>query len=114
MDYVVTEEQINSLKKHIQNLIDYTLNSIREQSEDWGLGEMDEIEEIESIDKIVIDRIVPHSRLVVYADIHQKHFREDYDNVLAELQYTLKDYFPAIVFHLNNIINSEGDILTFD
>jgi hypothetical protein len=111
MDYIVTEEQLESLKKNIQNLIDYSLNSIREQSEDWGLGEMDELDEIDSIDKIVIDRIVPHSRLVVYVNIHQKQYREDYDNTLSELQYVINDYFPTIVFQLNNVIDKNGDVV---
>ena len=53
MKYVVTSEQVESLKNNIQTFIDYSLNSIREQSEEWGLGEMDELDEIESIDKIV-------------------------------------------------------------
>jgi hypothetical protein len=71
MKYVVTSEQVESLKNNIQTFIDYSLNSIREQSEEWGLGEMDELDEIDSIDKIVIDRIVTYSRLVVYLNIYQ-------------------------------------------
>ena len=104
MKYVVTSEQVESLKNNIQTFIDYSLNSIREQSEEWGLGEMDELDEIDSIDKIVIDRIVTYSRLVVYLNIYQNKEREDYDNTMAELQYMMNDIFPTIVFHLNEVI----------
>ena len=108
MKYVITPEQVESLKNNIQTFVDYALNSIRTQSEDWGLGEMDELDEIDSIDKIVVDRIVPYSRLLVYVDIHQNKDREEYDNTISELQYILEDMFPGIVFHLNEIIGSDN------
>jgi hypothetical protein len=108
MKYVITPEQVESLKNNIQTFVDYALNSIRTQSEDWGLGEMDELDEIDSIDKIVVDRIVPYSRLVVYVDIHQNKDRDEYDNTISELQYILEDMFPGIVFHLNEIIGSDN------
>lgn len=104
MKFIISEEKIDKLKKQIQTFIDYALNSIREQSEDWGLGEMDELYEIDSIDKIVIDRIVPNKKLVVYIDIYQNKERDDYDNTMAEIRYTLKDIFPNIVIRSNEII----------
>ncbi len=58
MRYIITETQKNRLYSIIQKLIDSTLNKIREESEDWGLGEMDELDEIQSVDKIEIVNIV--------------------------------------------------------
>lgn len=103
MKLTITNKQLDKLKENVQRFVDYAINDIREQSEDWGLGEMDELEEIDSIDKVVVDRIVNHSRFVVYVDIIQNRERDEYDNTLAELQYALKDIFPNIVIHLNEI-----------
>lgn len=108
MKYVITPEQAESLKKNIQTFVDYALNSIRTQSEDWGLGEMDELEEIGAIDKIVVSHITYHSRLVVYVDIYQNDYRDDFDNTVSELQYILNDVFPEIVFHLNKVIGPDN------
>ena len=41
MKYIVTESQVKSLKPRIQKLIDSELDSIRTDSEDWGMEEMD-------------------------------------------------------------------------
>jgi hypothetical protein len=107
MKFIISENKLEKLEKQIQIFIDYTLNTIREQSEEWGLGEMDELYEIDSIDKISINRITPHKKLIVYIDIYQNKERDDYDNTMAEIQYTLKDIFPNIVIHLNEIILNE-------
>ena len=108
MQYVVTKEQLIVLEKHIQSLIDSAIDSIREESEDWGLGEMDELDEIGSIVSIRINRMTTHTRLTVYVDIYVNSDRDDFDNTLAELQYRIADYFPSIVFHLNEIIGSDN------
>jgi len=104
MNIEITDKQLAKLKESIQTFVDYALNGIREQSEDWGLGEMDELDEINSIDKIVVNRVVPYNRIVVYVDIYQNRDREEYDNTLAELQYVLSDIFPNIVFHINEVL----------
>ena len=35
-------------------MIDSELDNIREESQEWGLGEMDELDEIDSIDKLLL------------------------------------------------------------
>jgi hypothetical protein len=55
---VITEVDNDKLKNFIQKRIDNTLTELREESEDWGLGEMDELDELDSIEKIEIDRVV--------------------------------------------------------
>lgn len=104
MKYIITENQIDKLQNHIQNLIDGELNNLREESEEWGLGEMDELDEIDSIDKIVIDRIVPHIGIVVYIDIYSATFRKDFDNIRAEIQYRISEWIPNVKLLINNII----------
>ena len=71
MKYIITENQIDKLQVHIQNVIDSELDNIREESEEWGLGEMDELDEIDSIDKIVIDRISTYTGLKVYVNFSE-------------------------------------------
>jgi hypothetical protein len=97
----------NKLKKIVQGQIDSALILMRHESEDWGLGEMDELYEIDSIDKIVVDRIVTQEHFEVYVDIYQNKKRHDYDNTLAEIEYSLEDIFPNVVIHINEIIPNE-------
>ena len=104
MKYIITENQIDKLQVHIQNVIDSELDNIREESQEWGLGEMDELDEIDSIDKIVIDRIVPHVGIVVYIDIYSKTDRDDFDNIRAEIQYRVSEWVPNVKLFINNII----------
>jgi hypothetical protein len=104
MKIIITENQIDKLQVHIQNVIDSELDNIREESEEWGLGEMDELDEIDSIDKIVIDRIVPHVGIVVYIDIYSKTDRDDFDNIRAEIQYRVSEWVPNVKLFINNII----------
>jgi len=104
MKIIITENQIDKLQVHIQNVIDSELDNIREESEEWGLGEMDELDEIDSIDKIVIDRIVPHIGIVVYIDIYSKTDREDFDNIISEIQYRVSEWVPNVKLFINNII----------
>jgi hypothetical protein len=104
MKIIITENQIDKLQVHIQNVIDSELDNIREESEEWGLGEMDELDEIDSIDKIVIDRIVPHVGIVVYIDIYSKTDRDDFDNIRAEIQYRVSEWVPNVKLFINKII----------
>jgi len=104
MKYIITENQIDKLQNHIQNLIDGELDSLREESLEWGLGEMDESDEIDSIEKIVIDRIVPHIGIVVYIDIYTITGREDFNNIRAEIQYRISEWVPNVKLFINNVI----------
>ena len=104
MKYIITENQIDKLQNHIQNLIDGELTNLREESEEWGLGEMDELDEIDSIEKIVIDRIVPHIGIVVYIDIYSITLRKDFDNIRAEIQYRISEWVPNVKLLINNVI----------
>ena len=58
MKFIITESQVKSLHNVIQGMINSTLDIIREESEEWGMGEMDELDEVSSVDKIVVDRVV--------------------------------------------------------
>lgn len=81
------------------------MNSIRELSEDWGLGEMDELNEIDSINRIEIDEIVSDSVIKVYVNIYQNeaYLRDEYDNVISFIEYGLNDWVTNMTIILNKI-----------
>jgi hypothetical protein len=105
MKYIVTESQVKSLQPRIQKLIDSELDSLRTESEDWGMGEMDELAEVQSVDKIVVDRVVTISKIKVYVNIHKNSNRPDFDNLIAEIQYRLEDWIPSIELYIEDIID---------
>ena len=105
MKVVITQEQKNKLEKIIQRIIDSELDNIRKESEEWGLGEMDELHEIESIDKIKIDRIESDKVLQVYVNIYINYPRYEFDNTIYEIENRLEDWFPNIEVILNEIID---------
>ncbi len=105
MKYIITETQKNRLYSIIQKLIDSALNQIREESEDWGLGEMDELDEIQSVDKIEIVNIVSVDGIKIYVDIYKNSQRTDFQNIRAELQYRIQDIIPNIKIFINDIID---------
>ena len=105
MKYIVTESQVKSLKQKVQSKIDDIMNDIREESEDWGMGEMDELAEVQSVDKIVVDRVVTISKIKVYVNIHKNSNRPDFDNLIAEIQYRLEDWIPSIELYIEDIID---------
>jgi len=102
MKYVITESQSKSFQKMIQGLINLTLDTLKEESEDWG---MDEIDEVQSVDKIVVNRVVTINKMKVYVNIHKNSNRYDFDNLRAEIQYRLKDWFPNIELYVEDIID---------
>ena len=105
MKYVITESQSKSFQEMIQRLIDDTFETIKEESEDWGMEEMDAIHEVQSVDKIVVDRVVAINKIKVYVNIYRNSNRNDFDNLRAEIQYKLEDWFPNIELYVENIID---------
>lgn len=105
MKYIVTESQVKSLHNMIQGLINSTLDTIIKESDEWGMGEMDELDEVSSVDKIVVDRVVKISKIKVYINIYKNSKREDFDNLRAEIQYRLEDWMPNIELYIENIID---------
>jgi len=109
MKFIITKDKIDKLRPLIQSQINSELNSIREESEDWGLGEMDELNEIDSINRIEVDRIGLRSGIKVYVNIYQNvdYDRDEYYNVISSIEYGLNSWLPNISIILNEIIVSE-------
>jgi len=105
MKYVINQKQLEKTKNLIQQLIDSELDSLRTESEEWGMGEMDELHEIQSIDKIKINYITLSGKIKVYIDIYKSQNRSDFDNIRGEIQYRLEDLLPNIELYINDIID---------
>jgi hypothetical protein len=105
MKYIIDQKQLEKTKNLIQGLINSKLDSLREESEEWGMGEMDELHELESIDKIKINYITLSGKIKVYIDIYKSQNRSDFDNIKDEIQYRLEDLLPNIELEINDIID---------
>jgi hypothetical protein len=100
---VINESKIiDALQKRINVIIE----QIRENSEDWGLGEMDGLDEIQSIEKIEIDRFVNATRPVIYVNIFVNSQRRDFDNVMSEINYQIQKLLPSSFVQVNEIIDT--------
>jgi hypothetical protein len=106
MKYIISETQSDKLKEYIEYLINSALDNIRDESDDWGLGEMDEIDEITSIDKIVVDRIVQNKWTNVYVNIVREpmSYRDEYENTINDIQFRIEEWIPNIELFINEII----------
>lgn len=104
MKYIITESQTKKLQDSIQKFIDVTLFSLKNELEDWS--DFPFQDEVESIEKIKIDRIVDIDRIKVYVDIYTESNIKDFDNTTSELEYRLKNWIPNIVFFTNEIIDT--------
>lgn len=100
----ITTKQLQDLKITIQKLIDFEIDSLREESEDWGLGEMNEIFILSSLIEIKIDRIVTYKNIKVYVDVYMANDVEETEWLLPELSYRLEKWVPKAQLILNKII----------
>ena len=105
MKYVIDQKQLEITKNLIQGLINSKLDSLREESEEWGLGEMDELHEVQSVDKIEVVDVVMSGKIKVLINIYRTQLRDDFDNITEEIQYRLEDLLPNIELELNDIID---------
>jgi hypothetical protein len=78
-------------EEFLQELINYYFEQIKEESEDWGLGEMSELNEVNAVNKLTITNIVKGHRIQVWADIHTNTNRWNFDYLLSEIRYRLQD-----------------------
>ena len=105
MKYIVTESQVKTLQDQIQGLIDSTLDTIRKESDEWGMGEMDELDEVSSVDKIVVNYVDKTVFIMVSVTIHKNSKREDFDNLINEIESRMDDWIPNIELYIEDIID---------
>ena len=105
MKYIITESQVKSLQDQIQGLIDSTLNDLKEESDEWGMGEMDEIDEVSSVENIVVNYVDKTVFTVVSVTIYKNSKREDFDNLINEIEARMQDWIPSIELYIENIVD---------
>ena len=104
MKFIISENKVESLKQIAQYLIDNELNNLRIMSdEEWGMGEMDEINEVSSIDKIIVDKLDMSDGVNVYIDMYVLTDREEFDLVIGAVEYSLEQWLPNVKVHTNII-----------
>ena len=96
----------SAIEKGIQKIIDGTLQKLQDDTFEMGLGEMDELDEIGSVEKIEIDRFVNFTRPVIYVNIFVNSQRRDFDNVMSEINYQIQRYIPNSFVEVNEIIDT--------
>ena len=106
MNFEISNEK---LKIVCQKIVDSELDSIKKESDEWGLGEMAELKIINSIDKIVVDRVTSHTRITIYIDLHVNDLSHDYDyeDFMSELNYRIQSYLPKSFVQVNEIIEMD-------
>lgn len=105
MKFELSKKQIDKLKSQIQDIIESELDTIRQESEDWGLGEIHELEQLNSVIRIEVDRIVPYTGLKVYVVIYSTNEEDyDYSDLRSELQYRVEQWIPNVKLFIDNVI----------
>ena len=105
MRYIISESQSNKLVSSIQSKIDEIMRQIVEESEDWGMDEMDAIDEVSSVNKIVVNDVVKTDGILVSVTIHKNSKREDFDNLIEEIGARVSEWIPNIELYIENIID---------
>ena len=91
----------------IQTLVNNSLEKIQDEAFEMGLGEMDELNEVNSVDEIKITNMKELFKVhVVYVDLYVNSDRRDFHNIIGEIEYSVGKYIPNITIAVNNIIDN--------
>ena len=90
----------------IQKIIDSALEDLQDQAFEMGLGEMDELDEINSVDKIKVTNFVKNDVPVLYIDLYVNSDREDFDNIIPSMENEVEKYIGNIQIIVGNIIDT--------
>jgi hypothetical protein len=96
----------SNIEKGIQLIIDSSLQKLQDDTFEMGLGEMDELDEINSVDEIKITNFVKDKVSVLHVDLYVNSDRENFDNIIASMEYELEKYIGNILIIVDNIIDT--------
>jgi 5-methylcytosine-specific restriction endonuclease McrBC GTP-binding regulatory subunit McrB len=104
MKIIISENKIEQLKIFVQEILDDELNNLRQMAdEEWGLGEMDEINEVSSVENIVVDEIKTTDGISVNVNLYLNGDREEFDNIFAMIEYVIEQWFPNAEIHIEKV-----------
>jgi 5-methylcytosine-specific restriction endonuclease McrBC GTP-binding regulatory subunit McrB len=104
MKILISENKIEQLKIFVQEILDDELNNLRQMADDeWGLGEMDEINEVSSVENIVVDEIKTTDGISVNVNLYLNGDREEFDNIFAMIEYVIEQWFPNAKIHIEKV-----------
>ena len=104
MKILISESKIEQLKIFVQEILDDELNNLRQMAdEEWGMGEMDEIDEVSSVENIVVDEIKTTDGISVNVNLYLNRDREDFDNIFAMIEYVIEQWFPNAEIHIEKV-----------
>jgi hypothetical protein len=121
MKIIITENQYNrilsttqemmglnesAIERGLQRMIDGGLQKLRNSTEEMGLGEMDELDEINSVDEIKITNFVKDEVPVLYVDLYVNSDRDDFDNIIYTMEYELERHIGNIQIIVDKIIDT--------
>ena len=95
----------SKIEMGLQSIIDNALQSLQDEAFDMGLGEMDELDEINSVDKIKVTNFVNDKVPVLYVDFMVNSNRRDFDNIIVSMEYEVGKYIPNVQI-IDNIIDT--------
>lgn len=93
----------SNIERGLQRLINSILQKLQNSTEEMSWDEMDMIDEIESIE---IDRIVNYTRMVIYVKLFVNSPRNDFDDVMSEINYAIQKYIPNSFVQVDDIVNT--------
>jgi hypothetical protein len=96
----------SAIERGLQRMIDGGLQKLRNSTEEMGLGEMDELDEINSVDEIKITNFVKDEVPVLYVDLYVNSDRDDFDNIIYTMEYELERHIGNIQIIVNKIIDT--------
>ena len=99
----ITESNIEG---GLQIIIDSSLQKLQDDTFEMGLGEMDELNEINSVDEIKITNFVKDKVSVLHVDLYVNSDRENFDNIIASMESELEKYIGNILIIVDNIIDT--------
>lgn len=104
MKILISENKIEQLKIFVQEILDDELNNLRQMADDeWGLGEMDEIDEVSSVENIVVDEIKTTDGISVNVNLYLNTDREDFEIILPMIEYVIEQWFPNAKIHIEKV-----------
>ena len=110
---VKTINESNPIPNSFQRLVNNIFKKMEDDSFEYGLGEMDELAEIESVDNVIIIKYLNDEVPVLSVDLYVNSDRRDFDNYIGELEYNLSKYISKVQVTVNRIIDTREAVFRF-